>query len=297
MVPYSWGTLKGERVLRLTAEGVRVPYLEQERPVARPDLAKCRRIEMRFTASPLAFFFPYQSEQDLLSGDERQRLQSLDALVIDDAKVLHRLSDEIKEGFRDAFAWEQGVAELTCYGETGDPVSLAVYNNSEIVTSQGQAFTCEYSQGFRSLTGVTREIRPLDLRIQCASNLHDLWYRYRLLQRMKSAAVSGRPRPDDWCDAISSVYWRLEKDEPLRGYRCPSAAKGKCHYAMNPACEPNSPGDTVLLFETKGGWNRHGGPELFTFDNHDPKGGCVLLNDGTVKFIRTEEELKQFRWK
>jgi hypothetical protein len=32
------------------------------------------------------------------------------------------------------------------------------------------------------------------------------------------------------------------------------------------------------------------GPDLFTFDNHDPKGGCVLLNDGTVKFIRTKEE-------
>ncbi|MBN2182558.1 MAG: hypothetical protein JW715_11655 [Sedimentisphaerales bacterium] len=36
---------------------------------------------------------------------------------------------------------------------------------------------------------------------------------------------------------------------------------------------------------------------LFTFDNHDPKGGCVLLNDGTVKFIRTEEELNNLRWK
>jgi hypothetical protein len=53
----------------------------------------------------------------------------------------------------------------------------------------------------------------------------------------------------------------------------------------------------VLLFETKDGWNQHGGPELFTFDNHDPKGGCVLLNDGSVKFIRTEEELNNLRWK
>ena len=40
-----------------------------------------------------------------------------------------------------------------------------------------------------------------------------------------------------------------------------------------------------------------GGPELFTFDNHDPKGGLVRLNDGTVRFIRTEEELKRLRWK
>ncbi|MDI9432852.1 MAG: hypothetical protein QM570_14145 [Planctomycetota bacterium] len=66
---------------------------------------------------------------------------------------------------------------------------------------------------------------------------------------------------------------------------------------MNAACEANSPPDMVLLFETKAGWNQHGGPELFTFDNHDPKGGCVLLNDGTVKFIRTEEELHALRWR
>jgi len=53
----------------------------------------------------------------------------------------------------------------------------------------------------------------------------------------------------------------------------------------------------VLLFETKDGWNQHGGPELFTFDNHDPRGGLVLLNDGTTRFIRTKEELKRLRWK
>jgi hypothetical protein len=41
----------------------------------------------------------------------------------------------------------------------------------------------------------------------------------------------------------------------------------------------------------------HGGPEVFTLDNHDPKSGGVLLNDGTVKFIRTKEELDNLRWK
>ena len=66
---------------------------------------------------------------------------------------------------------------------------------------------------------------------------------------------------------------------------------------MNTRCQVDSPGDVVLIFETKMGWNQHGGPELFTFDNHDPKGGCVLLNDGTVRFIRTEEELHALRWK
>ncbi|MHC4464797.1 MAG: hypothetical protein ACYS30_25715 [Planctomycetota bacterium] len=43
--------------------------------------------------------------------------------------------------------------------------------------------------------------------------------------------------------------------------------------------------------------NQHNRPELFTFDNHGPKSGCVLLNDGTVTFIPTTEELQQLRWK
>ena len=68
-------------------------------------------------------------------------------------------------------------------------------------------------------------------------------------------------------------------------------------YAMNSNCRDGSPDDMVFLFESRPGWNQHSGPELFTFDNHDPKGGCVLLNDGTVKFICTKEELQQLRWK
>ncbi|MGD2095208.1 MAG: hypothetical protein PVH77_09410, partial [Phycisphaerales bacterium] len=83
----------------------------------------------------------------------------------------------------------------------------------------------------------------------------------------------------------------------IEPYRCPSSIEGECHYAMNSNCTTISPPDMVLLFETKAGWNQHGGPELFTFTNHDPKGGCVLLKDGTVKFIRTREELNQLRWK
>jgi hypothetical protein len=66
---------------------------------------------------------------------------------------------------------------------------------------------------------------------------------------------------------------------------------------MNPHCEPNSPPDMVFLFETKAGWNQHGGPELFTFDHHEPRGGNVELKDSTVKFIRAEKELQQLRWK
>jgi hypothetical protein len=103
------------------------------------------------------------------------------------------------------------------------------------------------------------------------------------------------PKPSKWCDAFVPI-WEKNHESRWFEFRCPSMPDAKCTYAMNPACEPNSPPDTVLLFETKAGWNLHGGSELFTFENHDPKGGCVLLNGGAVKFIRTEEELKQLRW-
>ena len=99
------------------------------------------------------------------------------------------------------------------------------------------------------------------------------------------------PIVTQWCDLVAKT--RKSREALI----CPGAGEGGCHYAMNANCKPDSRGDTVWLFETREGWNQHGGPELFTFDNHDPKGGCVLLNDGTVKFIRTEEELHALRWK
>jgi hypothetical protein len=143
------------------------------------------------------------------------------------------------------------------------------------------------------------------------------------------------PDPNHWCDIVAARFHERYPDQHksddktdhisddgsiARLFICPSAQASlkpeDAHseaqqtdpstqtsgtwistYAMNPNCRKDSPPDTVFLFESKPGWDQHGGPELFTFDNHDPKGGLVLLNDGTVRFIRTEEELKQLRWK
>lgn len=112
------------------------------------------------------------------------------------------------------------------------------------------------------------------------------------------------PAPPRWCDAMGWAFTgmkigseRHEINEKMKVHVCPAVGEGMSTYALNPNCRYDSPPDMVLLFETKAGWNQHGGPELFTFDNHDPKGGCVLLNDGTVKFVRSEEELHNLRWK
>jgi hypothetical protein len=139
------------------------------------------------------------------------------------------------------------------------------------------------------------QIRPLQLRVRCAGKLRDLGGSLRYWP----ADNKEYPSPSEWCDAIVRKYQDkgTSKEYMSNLFRCPSVTEGECHYAINPDCKPDSPPDAVLLYETKAGWNQHGGPELFTFDNHDPKGGCVKLNDGTVKFIRTKKELQQLRWK
>ena len=185
-----------------------------------------------------------------------------------------------------------------------------MYDNMVIETEEKKMLS--YYPGFINVRMLIPELQKIEYRVQCAVNLRDLYYRLQfynviLARRQKKLPVKDSiiyPVSTDWFDAITSLGTLPKSDIKVfiidkvkRPPVCPSAGEGKNHYAMNPNCKPDSPPDMVLLFETKAGWNQHGGPELFTFDNHDPRGGCVLLNDGTVKFIRTKEELQQLRWK
>ena len=97
--------------------------------------------------------------------------------------------------------------------------------------------------------------------------------------------------PYKWCDEIASNILILPAKETISCARQLSniETKARCHYAMNPNCEPNSPPDTVLLFESKGGWNQHGGPEFLTFDNHVSKIRLMsVYNNGGIKLIKPE---------
>ncbi len=103
------------------------------------------------------------------------------------------------------------------------------------------------------------------------------------------------PTKDRWCDLLVERAYIVDKEI----YVCVGASKndeeGLCYYAINPNCGPNSPGDTVLLFETKGGWNQFGGPELLTVENHQGEGCNILFNDTHVRFIRTER-IGELKW-
>ncbi|MHC4574169.1 MAG: hypothetical protein ACYS76_08565 [Planctomycetota bacterium] len=105
------------------------------------------------------------------------------------------------------------------------------------------------------------------------------------------------PPADKWCDVL------------IRGYKVPpdifvwdqsDAVIGESSYAMNKSVagrKPSElPGDVVVLFETKGGWNQSGGPEILSTENHKGKGCNILFNDGSVRFVKTGQ-LDALKWK
>ncbi len=250
-----------------------------------PDLSQCTRIEVRIEPSTFeALLDPYPDVRNVLSEEELRYVESLKTLVIDDPKYIQALAQDV------ASVPYRGPLR----GSTGSkPVyHVSGWRNEECLTSfvvrgpglqaEGQLFGKNYS------VSATPQLVPFQRRLACAENLP--WLAKHVLAR-HAEMYKTYPTASEWCDLVLA-----QGRNARQALVCPSAGDGRCHYAMNPYCEPNSPADTVLLFETKAGWNQHGGPELFTFDNHDPKGGCILLNDGTVSFVRTEEELHALRW-
>ena len=99
------------------------------------------------------------------------------------------------------------------------------------------------------------------------------------------------PPADQWCDILVR-----QANMAQRHLNCPVNKDGRCSYAINPNCAPNSPPDMVLLFETKGGWNQFGGAELLSTENHGADGCCIVFNDGSAGFVRTEW-LSKLRWR
>jgi len=114
------------------------------------------------------------------------------------------------------------------------------------------------------------------------------------------------PPANKWCDLLLDngyvkkeqlicpkvvLYWPFvgHKTEPM--LVLPFAKKGRCSYAMNPNCKPNSSPDTVLLFESQYGWNLYGGVEKLSLENHNYDGCNILYNDYHVKFERIPSEM------
>jgi hypothetical protein len=303
-----------EQVARTVIENLSIPYEENRNymwKVKSPGLASYDKIEIQYKPSILGYFFPYESQQSLLSPDEMEYLKSDKSIVLNNKKDILTVASYIPHSRADTTVLVglpvryRSHAKVVCYSAGKPFLSFSICNENEIVIEGKYLISFE---GLPSLMKLTPQIQAIDLRMRCAENLKNQWYRFRfynMLEALRQNDPSIRnqilyPKPTHWCDDILRPYPVFGIAEGClypKPHICPSAGEGKNHYAMNLNCKPDSPSDMVLLFETKAGWNQHGGPELFTFDNHNPKGGCVLLNDGTVKFIRTPEELRQLRWK
>jgi len=92
---------------------------------------------------------------------------------------------------------------------------------------------------------------------------------------------------------ITSDYYDHEKGERIYIYEVSWS-----HFALNPKAEPNSPGDVVLLFSTKGGWNQFGGPEILGTENYRKakhEGAYILFNSGRIEFVKPED-LGKLNW-
>jgi len=263
-----------------------------------PDLSSCTHVEIRYPWSTLDYFLPSSGIQDtVLSPKEKAYIKSIEFFTVNDPERVKAFAHDVSMGSYGGsmrgMAIDAGTPVVVdCYRDNEHIISFTVFTNL-IIAKNGRIF--KYPRGLPNLEIIEPpEMQPFKLRFRCGLNMGTIYTSGPLYPRK----VSSYPKPAEWCDAVMQGRKHYLREERMMGhFKCPAAGEGKCHYAMNPRCKPDSPPDMVLLFETKAGWNQHGGPELFTFDNHDPKGGCVLLNDGTVKFIRTKEELQQLRWK
>jgi len=278
------------------------PATSEDGPVpVPPQLDGCTRIEIRFLPSALEALFPGEEDRGLLNSEEIERLRSIQTIDIEDSQQILALAKSISLGrcFRHPIEGND-IAQIACWHGNEQLVSFAVaaeavpiaFERIEFLRTQER--TCFPWPGWDiDGAGLPPEIRVFVLRRECAGTLSRLgcWIRPR-----REGAVD--LTPERWCEGLSQTeIAQIYGMEFVKGMlNCPATKALECQYAMNPRCKVGSPPDTVFLFESSSGWNQHGGPELFVFDHHEPRGGCVLLNDGTVRFVRTPEELAQLRW-
>jgi hypothetical protein len=290
------------------------------------DLSECTHLEIKCPYSAMRYFF--LGIESIFNAQEREYINSCNTWTVKDRDVIKAFSKDISQAtFQHRKHGETSPGlKIICYRGNTLITSLEVLHE-RITADNNKIFRCPDGLPNMSILEPS-EIQKLKPRLWCALTI-------RKHHVLLGNPFDSYPAPSRWCDAIvenlrqqymsrdGGPIKRSHSDSQIAEmFRCPVASENASvhenehreelndvksgdetvhswvsDYAMNPNCKLDSPGDMVLLFEAKPGWNQNGGPELFTFSNHNPKGGCVLLNDGTVKFIRTEEELQQLRWK
>lgn len=252
----------------------------------------CNRLEISYHPDTFSYWFESASSRRLLSDAEQQQIKRIEKGIIRDPDRIMQffdacsLMDYIDEG--GGILPYRNYATVDCF-QGGHLLTSFRYIRQNILIDSDGRFNAYPLDCLRSLDRIP-ELWPFLARMECADRIRLLGRDVKMLDTW--------PTPKKWCDAVAEPFTRMDyitSTAPLLGFQCPSP--GLSHYALNVQCRPDSPPDMVLLFETEPGWNKHGGPDLFTFKNHKPTGGLVLLKDQSVKFIRSKEDLMRLRWK
>lgn len=262
-------------------------------PPPPPDLSECTRLEVEYRMYPGETDWP----SHLFSPEELAYLKSRETVVIEDGELIELLAHEVVRAKYEGIHPEPlgSAALMVRVFAGGGPKKTTSFQiwYGQLRTEDGHMF---YNRGLPSVLAKLRpEVEPFRNRKFCALRVKSLHRRVRREMGYDYAY----PTPSTWCDALKlRMKWNNHPEDQTKwAFTCSSMREPyTSHFAMNPDCHPDSSGDTVLLFETGAGWNQHGGLELFTFRNHDPEGGFVVFNNGTVQFVRTVEELEQLRW-
>ena len=104
------------------------------------------------------------------------------------------------------------------------------------------------------------------------------------------------PSGTSWCDALMPYV------QNKNTYLCPQGkADQRSHYALNAKLagremkEVQAPAETVLIFETDGGWNVAGGRELLATKARHSGAYAVGFADGHAEMVRPAR-LEKLRW-
>ena len=152
--------------------------------------------------------------------------------------------------------------------------------------------------------GHRRRVSILGRGMICSGNL----YRLKNAMQIYARQTGQYPEPSQWCDLLleqgnvsvvdlvcpSIMFYWPSSVRRWRIFTWPYPKKGRCHYAMNPNCNPNSPRYTVLLFESREGWNQFGGTELVTTKRHGRI--CNILVNGGGVIPEKWTTLGDLRW-
>ncbi len=129
--------------------------------------------------------------------------------------------------------------------------------------------------------------------IHCISNERELALAVRIYA---NEHTNHFPAAATWCDAIKT-YTGSD-----RVFKCPAVTTGtsRCDYGFNAALdgmdETKVNPQTVMLFESDGGWNANGGPDSMAAPRHERgRFFVVAFADGSVQRMR-QSQVSDLRW-